>query len=1613
MSLWDTVAGWFSSNGSDNKAAASAFDNGQVKANAMAFGNVRSAAVRQYNTDHPYQGFLNPVGQAAGAVASAVGSPINDYVIKPLGWTINEADRGLATATLYTDANDTSGGTGLADWVGFNSKAWKMAWDASKHTNVGQAVLWQTDIKNDPSNQGASFFSSQGQATYQKQIMDSWAGRIVSGGIDVAATWYADPTILVGKGVKIAHAASEIKDGAQAEDVFNAASRINSGETADRAATPLRVVSKDGQGLFSKGAEEAGWREFQLVKSWDNGGNQAGRQVLLARTPETAPVLSLLDMADKIPEIDKQRQAKLAILGASRDSASARQWLTDNVPDLARAHERAMLAPEDRPALDALNDALTGRKFGSYGFQAAAQTWVTAAESYGTVENRAEIAAMHTRALKGIHDQFDRLDEMATSMPLETAGATALDRLKAGLRNHVAQDFHYQDAMSGRTVRVLHWATNQRFRGTIATDHAIRGNQELMDWMTRAKVVHPETGQKVPLFSGEERQVQSQQFLTATTQEQRRRQVDSLWDNMYTKIAALHGDMDVDAVKEAVNHDRLLRQGAVQYTTRELEKARLAGDDFVTLEDPSGTPTRLRAALLSTHIANNVHLPDPEEVTRRVRQAADGPSAIDAVSQRAHSFVNGLDTYNNLWRVAVLGRPGILIRTQLDSQARALAVMRGTAYVHSAMEGLGHWVGKKLSPEEWTQVDARASDLQEAQRLEDEAERLHSTADVRARITKQRQGRVEKAVTTPTLQSRAYILQGLEKDTTLPLDADAIANMSTPALRARAEANLAAAAELKARKYDTLKFQQGTLDETLDLGKGRSMSTRLATSGQDARDLRSAAYKGGRPSEALLVRNMGGRDALNNAHSREMRRLFEDRGKYKTYDPEDRYWAAGWIRTWDTLRNSHTVERILNLPEVGTRDLIRSLREDPMVRKEWEEIRGDNPDFNAWLAHVANKVAWLAPTHELRSALVSKGHMPVHEVEDMFAKVGDTESPLPQRMHVEGPYFTKQLPEGIKHRDFVGAFFRKLMDEPDLKGARHPVMVERYRKHVTELATRELDRTGEMALTPAAQAKIERIAKHRAIQDTQQTFYDTAKFTGAHNSLRFASPFLGAWQDAMESWARLFYDDPNRAGAFYKIWNVPNRLGLVVDQNGDMVRPGQQADQSYLVLPLQFGKSFKDTKKLTFRKDSLNSIFQGAQWYTPGTGPLIQVPMQEIVARTFPELGDMNNPLTKTLLPFGTPKTGNPLGDFAQASLPAYVKAFMSMTNAKDPNNARAYLASVNEQIINARKAGKPIPTAAQLDAHARAAARTAGFVRGITLWGLGVSGDQTGPVDFYKRKYDQLQSQAAQLHAAGTTPSEEFVRQFPEAAGLKWSISQTKTGVNATVKAFQAERDYKKQIAANPEFGWFYVGADNLTGDFSQSIYNAQSSRDIGLGGEGNERQMLTRRQLIDATLAEDGWKKYGAVQAMVSQQLKAQGLTSINQKAAEAIKAAKNELVGQLRQSNPAWAADYDSPTANKLQQFLDNIATPALSDPALKSRADIKALGAYIQMRTTAVNFLKSRGLTLAAKDAAPIAAALDQAGSALADSNLGFEQMWTRVLGREVETNNDNTAQEGAA
>jgi hypothetical protein len=78
--------------------------------------------------------------------------------------------------------------------------------------------------------------------------------------------------------------------------------------------------------------------------------------------------------------------------------------------------------------------------------------------------------------------------------------------------------------------------------------------------------------------------------------------------------------------------------------------------------------------------------------------------------------------------------------------------------------------------------------------------------------------------------------------------------------------------------------------------------------------------------------------------------------------------------------------------------------------------------------------------------------------------------------------------------------------------------------------------------------------------------------TGLSTTMRFLVPFFNAQYNAVKVYGKFFIQDPSRIARASQIWNLPNRIATVVDQEGQEVPPGTPPSvQQYLLFTIPEG----------------------------------------------------------------------------------------------------------------------------------------------------------------------------------------------------------------------------------------------------------------------------------------------------------------------------------------------------------------------------------------------------------------------------------------------------------
>lgn len=186
--------------------------------------------------------------------------------------------------------------------------------------------------------------------------------------------------------------------------------------------------------------------------------------------------------------------------------------------------------------------------------------------------------------------------------------------------------------------------------------------------------------------------------------------------------------------------------------------------------------------------------------------------------------------------------------------------------------------------------------------------------------------------------------------------------------------------------------------------------------------------------------------------------------------------------------------------------------------------------------------------------------------------------------------------------------------------------------------------------------QLQRSAHSRTRKIVNETLYRVTNNSGIASTMRFLIPFFNAQYNAIKVYGRLIAQDPSRLARATQIWNLPNRVAAVVDENGDVVPEGKgpTTDQFILfTIPEGMQGRFGIPKgyQVSVPKNSLNVFLQGQNPLLPSFGVPVTIPVAAFT-NARPEVTESANKwlernfgkefadgVMATILPFGQPVT--------------------------------------------------------------------------------------------------------------------------------------------------------------------------------------------------------------------------------------------------------------------------------------------------------------------------------------------------------------------------------------
>ena len=610
----------------------------------------------------------------------------------------------------------------------------------------------------------------------------------------------------------------------------------------------------------------------------------------------------------------------------------------------------------------------------------------------------------------------------------------------------------------------------------------------------------------------------------------------------------------------------------------------------------------------------------------------------------------------------------------------------------------------------------------------------------------------------------------------------------------------------------------------------------------------------------------------------------------------------------------------------------------------------------------------------------------------------------------------------IQKKGVINSLFKLLATMPEDAFARNPLFVHLYRQE----AKRRIDIMSGLKddiIGLDEQRVIMDQARKVALREMKGILFNIERKTNLATAMKYINPFFSAQENAYKTWMKLAVADPSLLNKGYLVWQAPNRLGLVTDENGEQVPVGKTSGSDTIWLDLPKGitniPGLESLTKMGISKGSLDIIFQG------GLDALYNQGNPNIVADIFPVgpyVGVTVSALTKNqptvqesikgMFPYGIPK------NLQSAFLPPWLqRQITANAELEDPQFARTYQLIWKTEQQNAKRDGRPAVKPEKI----MDMTKDYWTMRTFASLIMPFAPRFDSPYQYYLNKSREYK------RIYGLDADAKFLQDYPEYFSFSASLSKNPTGIQSSTVAAENTKKYSGLISELSDINPRLIGlvTNDPTGyDFSQASYNFLFRKKVSPGSPDKFLSSLSPQESQRQNDAEKGWIQYNKLSDAIDNELQKRGLSSTQQKGAEDLKFIKqsfitklaiqtdadgkpvfNNTTGQYEQT--AWYDDYldsDGSKTNKVIVGLGKILEDQTFMKDNKNNPTWKSVSAYLDIRKAISRELLRRDVkSIDAKANVDLKFIYDGMVNKLKqDDKLGFAYLYDRFLSQDLIT-----------
>ena len=1023
---------------------------------------------------------------------------------------------------------------------------------------INAATFGKTGDKADKFIQDHLLFAANEFDIYDKQqaekaFREQNVGRFSSFTTDFIARFVIDPTIFVGKGVKIARAAQFAVGGT------SELKAVLAGEQTGKRAKRIKATFQD----FVEKTDGMNSADLFRVKAIRESGNPA-------------TLADVLGEANKIEDLATRHKAKADILQWAMGDATAAANLIETQKNLAIK-------------IANLNDEVYQAKFLGKGVDDSGQLTMDLVNQGDNLEKN---QLLLNTLQKELDDTYKKLDLAGTLSPNSLPKFGTITNLRQAanrsqwftdIRNgaagpvvRLAQGFAYKrpkgwidftDNQSVQTIdnmlsRVRNFSDKQRAVYAPKLE-ALRNQLDEAKTPAERKSINAQISRieadvKQAEFTVEKRNALFDKYTSAPDADARARAYQEIEEEVFNTVARQFGFSNTEDVRGAWRKYSTARQSAYNlireraYTgaTKTLPTGQVvpAGAVSKPIEGMDGLLHVIALPLNESQLVRQLPTLDVDQMYNSLMRytRAQRGGAYEFAVKGQNKFGSMADGLDSLLKFEVLARVGYPIRNVTEGYLRIMSTIGPMAIMNRVVGGLGA-AGRNLINSKF-----------QSGSLED----------------------MFKWSNAVKLETKREELQALM---TVADDTEVIAKQIE-----EIDAMLAG----KVKVID--KYGMG-LNEIRVGDKVITVEDALGATPERARFIRDRFI-----ANASQIVDSHFTDA-----STSMRNAFETTGDFVIINGNDENWVNAYQRVVNRqVRNSKLTSILLQekprpkliaearaflLKDPDGRRILRNLalgREvDDIIEANLENIDNLFPPFAVGLKRIAAERAINAD-----------------DIATFFRNAADR-PPVNAAQVAQGNGTSSIAQSWAK---FQERFYQMAGEAPERALVRNPIFVDLYRKRIDSLVRNAIETYPGDEIPAAYLRKLEANSRQWARSEMRRSLYDTSERVDAASTLRYIFPFFGAFADVAEKWGKIIVNDPSVIRKLQTVYDSPDRMGMVEERDGIKYIniPGEWANRLGL-----------GDRPRAIPKPSLNLIFQGGAWWNPGAGWFVQIPMSALVKR--------------------------------------------------------------------------------------------------------------------------------------------------------------------------------------------------------------------------------------------------------------------------------------------------------------------------------------------------------------------------------------------------------------